>query len=74
MKHLILLAAFITIGAYAEAPPKSTTAKPGTEKPSTGDEPSEVLAHKEPNAIKCPKHAKLVKGKCLMQIEETGEE
>ncbi len=32
---------------------------------------SEVLARKEPGAVKCPKKAKLVKGKCILPVEET---
>ncbi len=73
MKKLAL--AIICAAAFGCAStPKEEPSHPAplaTEPEAKASDASEVLARKDPSAPKCPKKAKLVKGKCVLPVEET---
>lgn len=74
---MITLCAFaLSLAACASSPEarveEAPAAAPISEplvKPT--EETSDVLAKKDPKAVKCPKRARLVKGKCILPVEET---
>jgi hypothetical protein len=69
---LLTLSACVSASKQAaqSAPPPTAPAPAAPVAEAKPSETSDVLARKDA-AVKCPKRAKLVKGKCLMQVEET---
>ena len=73
MKNLALAVVCAALFGCASAPKEEPAhaAPLATEPEAKPSDSSDVLARKDPGAPKCPKKAKLVKGKCLLPVEET---